>query len=606
MPYSKIIIVGAIYIYLANCILAQSTNSPLQSFKAHLLKINVLSVAEHKSILATASDDNTVRLWDITDQGVSPRDNGILKNHIRVITAVQFSDDNDWLLTTDDDGMLYIWDVEDGLIVWDFSTGSQGTIDAPIKDAIFLPGEKTIAICTGAGEVIILEIPKKSSELKVLRVFSHDQKKDPDNPIAALKVRSTNNGNILLTSGEDGYVRMWHTHSGNQIRDYQHKDFITTLNVHPKDPMLFLATSESVKIKVWQPKPSGPHNSWQTLATITDHQTSITDAVFTSDGKYVISGSLEGVLSIYDIDKIKSTNKFIFEGVDYPSAIVICNSRKFIIAGTNEGRIKIWTNNSLIPPPVIKYDRKGMDIALLIAVNEYDSKNFKDLINPKKEADSLKLILERYYGFTCEVLPNPTLKDIERTISEYANKYSKGIFDPKGQFLILFSGHGIISGNPGNEQGFFLPKDADPQSINSTTLSYEVYRKVIDDIKCDHIAVIVDACYSGSFDPNQFKSGGPDGPIYNTTNPYKNYINWKCRKYITSGALEQTPDESKLMWYLREGLIIKSQNESFFTLKSLYSDEIENRAAPQPILDNFGSKRDPGGDFIFAPQHNLH
>lgn len=600
-PYSNIFIAGAIYISLVNSILAQYGNKPLQTFKAHQLKINAMAVAEHKSILASASDDNTVRLWDITDQGVSPRDNGMLKNHIRAITAVQFSDDNDWLLTSDDDGTLYIWNVEDRLIVWDFSTGSQGTVDAPIKDAIFLPGEKTIAICTGAGEVIILEIPKKTGELKVLHIFSHDQKKDRNNPIAALKVRSTNNGNILITSGEDGYVKMWHTHSGNQIREYQQRDFVTALNVHPKYPMLILATSESVKIKVWQPKSSESQNSWQSITTITDHQTTITDAVFTSDGKYVISGSLEGALLVYDIDKKKSTNKFIFEEFDYPSAITICNSRKLIITGTNEGRIKIWADNYLIPPPVVKYNRKNMDVALLIAVNEYDSNNLKDLKNPIMEADSLKLILERYYGFQCKVLPNPNLKDIERTISEYADKYNNGIFDSKGQFLILFSGHGKTLGS----QGFFLPKDANPQTITSSALSYEVYRKLINDIKCDHIAVIVDACYSGSFDPKQFKSE-PDGPIYNTPNPYQNYINWKCRRYITSGALEQTPDESELMWYLREGLIRKSQTDGFFTLSSLYSDDIEKRAVPQPILDNFGSKRDPGGDFIFVPQHNLH
>jgi WD40 repeat protein len=61
--------------------------------------------------LATASDDDTVRLWDLTDRTAPHPLGSPLTGHTSALHAVAFSPDGHTLATASDDGTVLLWDL---------------------------------------------------------------------------------------------------------------------------------------------------------------------------------------------------------------------------------------------------------------------------------------------------------------------------------------------------------------------------------------------------------------------------------------------------------------------------------------------------------------
>ena len=140
-------------------------------------------------------------------------------------------------------------------------------------------------------------------------------------------------------------------------------------------------------------------------------------------------------------------------------------------------------------------DREGKDFALFFPVNEYQNAAFVPLDNPIDDAEDIAATLREEFGFETEIVKNGTVRQIKNKLREYVQKYEDGILPSDGQLLIFFSGHGVIDANV----GYFLPADADPQTIDDTGISYHTWRNKIDEMNCQHILVAIDACFSSMF-----------------------------------------------------------------------------------------------------------
>lgn len=136
-------------------------------------------------------------------------------------------------------------------------------------------------------------------------------------------------------------------------------------------------------------------------------------------------------------------------------------------------------------------DRKGKDFALFFAVSDYDE--WQSLDSPIKNAKAIAELLEDDFGFTTQVLENPSKTQIYETLAAYndATKYQDD-----SQLLVFFGGHGH------KDQfniSLFAPKEAKENDIlGESYIPYNRISQVVNNIPCNHILLAVDACYSGS------------------------------------------------------------------------------------------------------------
>ncbi|MEO0339261.1 MAG: SUMF1/EgtB/PvdO family nonheme iron enzyme, partial [Bacteroidota bacterium] len=238
--------------------------------------------------------------------------------------------------------------------------------------------------------------------------------------------------------------------------------------------------------------------------------------------------------------------------------------------------------------------------ALFFAVSDYESDNgLADLQNPVRNAQEIAKELREKYNFQTEIVANPKLKDIIDKFSAYEKKFKRdGDFDPKGQLLIFFSGHGVERYN----QGYFMPADGDPDNPSYTAIQYGEWRNRIDAINCQHILVAVDACHSAYFDPNfkdrpdkDFKRNGELSETEKILDDHKKY---KARFFFTSdGEGEETPDRSNFAKKFLEAFRTNNSIDGFMTSSVLFANYLK-RATPRPRGGSFGQD-EASANFLF-------
>jgi formylglycine-generating enzyme required for sulfatase activity len=246
---------------------------------------------------------------------------------------------------------------------------------------------------------------------------------------------------------------------------------------------------------------------------------------------------------------------------------------------------------------------KNKSYALFIAINEYQDNNLIDFHdpagNPIKDASEIGAILKNQYDFTPEYLNNPTLSQIKLKIEDYEHDFLTGVKDPNGQLFIFFSGHGASF----HSNGFFLTKDTDPANLFYTTFQYALWRPRIANLNCKHIMIVVDACYSGTFDPKWFNRskdyGTRPGELGTKEKLITNYESKKTRFFITSATEVLTPSISDFAKKLKEGLYAGGGADGILTSTELFST-LEN-ASPKPHRGEF-EHDEPASAFLFFSQ----
>jgi formylglycine-generating enzyme required for sulfatase activity len=252
-----------------------------------------------------------------------------------------------------------------------------------------------------------------------------------------------------------------------------------------------------------------------------------------------------------------------------------------------------WTSYPVVEKPSL---REGKDYALFFAVDDYTKMG--KLSNPIQNATDIARELETAYGFITEVVPNPSLIDIEQKLAEYRRKFREGHFDQQGQFLIFFTGHGLQRGR----NGYFVPADGDPATIHRTGVEYDWLRSEIDAFACQHILVTIDACHSITFDPAwESKTDRDFGRKGDATRDkvLQAHQQYKARLFVTSDAEgNETPDRSSLARELLGALRNHYGPNGYLSHDELFGTYLKPNAFPTPGGGEFGTD-EVGSRFLF-------
>ena len=238
--------------------------------------------------------------------------------------------------------------------------------------------------------------------------------------------------------------------------------------------------------------------------------------------------------------------------------------------------------------------RKGKDYALLFAVQDYD--HWTKLHKPVSDAETIQHDLETLYGFETRLIKNPTQAEILETIREFAEMD----YTDDDQLFIFFAGHGYFDDT--FKGGYLVARDTQLPTEDIAMLSYvshSVVRDIIDAMNCKHIFLVLDTCYSGTFDRLIAMRGNTAdrSPQQLTAGDISRKFQYTTRWYLTSGGKEIVYDASPFVHQFLEALRSKGGSDNILTIDEILS-YVRKLVKPKPRASGFGSD-EPGSDFLF-------
>lgn len=245
---------------------------------------------------------------------------------------------------------------------------------------------------------------------------------------------------------------------------------------------------------------------------------------------------------------------------------------------------------------MVSLDRK--DYILLFATNKYD--HWDDLVNPINDAQAIAKELKEKFGFTADIVEDPTVEQIWEKLREYNERK----FTPQDQLMIFFAGHGHYDEAFG--EGFVVAKNSLHNDLSKTTyLSHNRLRGVINNISCNHILLTMDVCFGGTLDPVISRSRGAKENEASVNQILSRKFSHRTRKYLTSGGKEYVSDgipdkHSPFAGKLIESFRTVGGDDRILTLAELQANLEKLQQLPR--LGSFGND-EPLSDFVFVGRH---
>ena len=262
----------------------------------------------------------------------------------------------------------------------------------------------------------------------------------------------------------------------------------------------------------------------------------------------------------------------------------------------------LWGNQSFKEITVFRVDdedndepyvREGKDYALLFAVDTYDY--WPNLRYPIADAIGIGQDLENIYGFQVELIRNPTKTEVLRVLHKYARKE----YTSEDQLLIFFAGHGDF--NEVANMGSLVCQNTEvPENdrYRESYFSHSYFRDFIDGMSCEHIFLVMDTCYSGTFDRRIVMRGEGEN-VSKSLSPTDIERRWAytTRWYLTSGANERVPDYSLFIREFLGALRSEGGHDDILTIEEILT-RFKDLSDPTPCFGEFGRDA-PGSDFLF-------
>jgi WD40 repeat protein len=262
--------------------------------------------------LATASQDRTVRLWDIETGSTRL----ILRGHTDEINWVSFSPDGRLLATASDDHTAKLWDSSSGQV----SSTLSGYHDEVVA-AIFLPDGRRVFSCSRRGEIVSWD-PAARRECGRFEV-SNDR-------LQSLAISP--DGTTLAITG--AHTVIWDLARGRELaRLERHYQAVNTA-VFSHDGKWLATGGRGDEVKLWDTR------TWQRIALFQADLGSTESVVFTPDDRSLIAVGGYGIIHVWNL--ISGATEKLATGQGRLWRAAVSPDGRMLATTSNDATVRLW------------------------------------------------------------------------------------------------------------------------------------------------------------------------------------------------------------------------------------------------------------------------
>ncbi|EED11615.1 WD-repeat protein, putative [Talaromyces stipitatus ATCC 10500] len=290
-------------------------SSLLQTLESHAGRVNAIAFSPDGTMLASASFDCTVQLWD-TATGSARQ---TLEGHTDRVTAIAFSLDGTMLASASGDRTVRLWDTATG--------NARKTLEGHtdwVRAIAFSPDGTMLASASDDCTVRLWDTATGNAR-KTLEGHTDE----------ARAIAFSPDGTMLASASEDHTVRLWDTATGNARKTLKgHTDWVRAIAFSPDGTMLASASYDCT-VRLWD---TATGNARQTLKGHTDWVRAI---AFSPDGTMLASASGDRTVRLWDT-ATGNARKTLEGHTDEVRAIAFSPDGTVLASASDDCTVRLW------------------------------------------------------------------------------------------------------------------------------------------------------------------------------------------------------------------------------------------------------------------------
>ncbi|MUG91485.1 peptidase C14 [Scytonema sp. UIC 10036] len=284
----------------------------LRTFKGHKDGVLSNSFSPDGKTIASTGWDNTIKLWNLEGQELTT-----LRGHTNQIWSVSFSPDGEIIASTSMDATVKLWSKDGGELKT--LKGHSSTV----RSVSFSPDGTILASSSFDGTVKLWNL-----DGTLIKTLTHGG--------TVYSISFSPDGKLIASASSDKTVKIWSLNGETRATLKGHGSGVTSVSFSPRSSILASGSSDNT-VKLWS-------LNGQEIATLKGHTAELTSVSFHPDGNTIASASEDSTVKIWNLHQQKIP--ILCDNGQEATRVCFSPDGK-TIASDVKNTVKLWKLNSL-------------------------------------------------------------------------------------------------------------------------------------------------------------------------------------------------------------------------------------------------------------------